>query len=137
MAQPISFIPSPKAPAPRAEAVDSALDLLQLLHDRGVLDLLRALVAAGDQVVDILTAALSTPEAIRGMRNFLLLTKFFAGIPPEVLSRLAQTATGGAGREKSAEAPSLLQLIRRMNTPGARHGMAVLIDLLESADKGL
>ncbi len=137
MAQPISFIPSQRASEPHAEAVDSALELLQLLHDRGVLDLLRGLVGAGDQVVDILTTALNTPEAIRGIRNFLLLTKFFATIPPEVLGRLVQTATDGAAREKSNEAPGLLQLMRRMNSEDARHGMAVLLDLLEGVGKGL
>lgn len=137
MAQPITYIPVPKAPAPRAEAIDSALDLLQVLHDRGVFDLLRALVGAGDQVVDIVTTAVNSPDAIRGMRNFLLLTRFFATIPPEVLGRLVQTATDGAAREKSAEPPTILQLMRRLNTPDARHGMAVFIDLLESVGKGL
>jgi uncharacterized protein YjgD (DUF1641 family) len=139
MAQPISFIPAQRTrePEPHAEAIDSALDLLQLLHDRGVLDLLRGLVGAGDKVVDIVSTALNTPEAIRGMRNFLLLTKFFATVPPEVLSRLAQTAAEGATREKSAEAPGLMHLLRRMNNADARHGLAVLVDLLEAVGKGL
>ena len=139
MAQPISFIPAqPQREAqPHAEAVASALDLLQLLHDRGVLDLLRGLVGAGDQVVDMVTTALNTPEAIGGIRNFLLLTRFFASIPPEVLGRLVQTATEGASREKSSQPPSLLHLIRRVNSPDARHGMAVLVDLLEAVGKGL
>jgi uncharacterized protein YjgD (DUF1641 family) len=139
MAQPISFIPSqPNAGAgEHAEAIDSALDLLQLLHDRGVLDLLRGLVGAGDQVVDMLTTALNTPEAVRGIRNFLLLTKFFATIPPEVLSGLVQTANEGAEREKSNQAPGLLHLLRRMNSESSRHAIAVMLDLLEGVGKGL
>jgi len=139
MAQPISFIPSNRGREgePHAEAVESALELLQVLHDRGVLDLLRGLVGAGDQVVDTLTTALNSPEAIRGMRNFLLLTKFFATIPPEVLSGLVQTATEGAAREKSNEAPGLLHLLRRMNSENSRHAMAVMLDLLEGVGKGL
>ena len=138
MAQPISFVPPQRQEAaPHAEAIASALDLLQLLHDRGVLDLLRGLVGAGDQVVDILTTALNTPEAIRGIRNFLLLTKFFATIPPEVLSGLVQTATDGAAREKSNGAPGLLQLVKRMNSEDSRHAMAVMLDLLEGVGKNL
>lgn len=139
MAQPISFIPAqpPYEPDPRAEALESALDLLQQLHQRGVLDLLRGLVGAGDQVVDIATAALNSPESIRGLRNFLLLTKFFATVPPEVLNRLAQTAAEGATREKSEQAPGLIHLLRRMNSADARHGLAVIIDLLEAIGKGL
>jgi uncharacterized protein YjgD (DUF1641 family) len=138
MAQPILFVQQPKRDAaPHAEAIESALDLLQGLHDRGVLDLLRGLVGAGDQVVDILTTALNTPEAIRGIRNFLLLTKFFATIPPEVLSGLVETATKGAAREKSNEPPGLLQLLRRMNSADSRHAMAVMLDLLEGVGKSL
>jgi uncharacterized protein YjgD (DUF1641 family) len=139
MAQPITFTRSRLGGDgdQHAEAIASALDLLQLLHDRGVLNLLRGLVGAGDQVVDILTTALNTPEAIRGMRNFLLLTKFFATIPPDVLGGLVQTATEGAEREKSNEAPGLLQLVRRMNSENSRHAMAVLLDLLEGVGKGL
>jgi uncharacterized protein YjgD (DUF1641 family) len=136
MAQPIPFVPQTRPAAePHAEAIDSALQLLQLLHDRGVLDLLRGLVGAGDQVVDILTTALNTPEAIRGIRNFLLLTKFFATIPPEVLNGLVQTATEGAAREQSHEAPSLLQLMRRMNSENTRHTLAVMLDLIEGVGK--
>jgi uncharacterized protein YjgD (DUF1641 family) len=138
MAQPISFVPQSRpAVEPHAEAIHSALELLQLLHDRGVLDLLRGLVGAGDQVVDILTTAVNSPEAIRGLRNFLLLTKFFATIPPEVLNGLVQTATEGAAREQAHEAPSLLQLMRRMNSESTRHTLAVMLDLVEGVGKRL
>jgi len=148
MAQPIPFTPTPAAAADSverlAEALDkhteailSALELLQLLHDRGVLNLLRGLVGAGDQITGILTAAAGTPESLRGMRNFILLTKFFASIPPEVLDSLVRTASEGAKREKANRAPGLLQLLRRASSEDSRHAMAVTLDLLESVGKAL
>jgi len=70
------------APENPAEALLSAYELLQALHDEGVLSMLRGLVGGGDEVIGTVTSALNTPESIRGIRNFLLLTKFFAGIPP-------------------------------------------------------
>jgi uncharacterized protein YjgD (DUF1641 family) len=137
MAQPIPFVaPECKCDDPQ-EAVRSALELLQLLHDRGVLSLLRGLVGAGDQVVEILTSAVDTPEAVRGIRNFLLLTKFFASIPPDVLNSLVHTAVAGAEREKENRAPNLLQLLRRLNSENCRHALAVTLDLVESVGKGL
>src|ERR1035441_8089937 len=115
MAQPIPLTLTPKGPDPaerledaldkHTDAIVSALELLQLLHDRGVLDLLRGLVGAGDQLVGILTAAAGTPESLRGMRNFILLTKFFASIPPDVLNSLVRAASEGAEREKAQRAP--------------------------------
>jgi uncharacterized protein YjgD (DUF1641 family) len=138
MAQPIPFVaPQRKGEGSHEEAIQSALELLQLLHDRGVLNLLRGLVGSGDQVMDILTSAVDTPDAIRGIRNFLLLTKFFATIPPDILNSLVQTAVLGAEREKAHQAPGLLQLLRRLNSENTRHALAVTLDLVEGVGKGL
>src|SRR3954453_6765296 len=93
------------APAEHAEALLSAYDLLQSLHDRGVLNLLRGLVDGGDAVVGTVAEALNTPESIRGIRNLLLLARCFANVPPDVLTNLAQTLSDGVERKKSQKAP--------------------------------
>jgi uncharacterized protein YjgD (DUF1641 family) len=147
MAQPIPLKLTPKGadPAERLEdalhkhtdAIVSALELLQLLHDRGVLDLLRGLVGAGDQLAGILTAAAGAPDSLHGIRNFILLTKFFASIPPDVLDGLVRAASEGAEREKAQRAPGVLQLLRRAGSEDSRHAIAVTLDLLESVGKAL
>jgi uncharacterized protein YjgD (DUF1641 family) len=148
MAQPIPFTPAPGYAAGSADrlaealdkhtdAIVSALELLQLLHDRGILELLRGLAGAGDQIVGMLTAAAGAPESLRGMRNFILLTKFFASIQPDVLDSLVRTAVEAAEREKAQRAPGMLQLLRRAGSENGRHAMAVALDLLESVGKAL
>jgi uncharacterized protein YjgD (DUF1641 family) len=120
-----------------AEAVESAYELLQLLYDRGVLDLLRGLLDAGDRVVDTLVEAVDTPESIRGIRNFLLLTKFFGSIRPEILNSMVQAVTEGAKKEKAHKAPGFFELYRRLHSEDTRHALSVTLDLLESVGKGL
>jgi uncharacterized protein YjgD (DUF1641 family) len=148
MAQPIPFQVAPpngagddrhlrEAPHQHADAILSALELLQLMHDRGVLDLLRGAVGAGDQLVATLTAAVDTPESLRGLRNFILLTKFFGSLRPEILNSLAQTAVHGADWEKAHRAPGMFQLLRRLRSENSRHAIAVALDLLEGVGKGL
>jgi uncharacterized protein YjgD (DUF1641 family) len=148
MAQPISLLPTHQngagadrqlhdAPHQHADAILSALELLQLLHDRGVLDLLRGVVGASDQLMGTLTAAIDTPESLRAMRNFILLTKFFGSIPPDILNNVVQTALQGATREKASRAPGMLHLLRRLRSEDSRHAIAVTLDLLESVGKGL
>jgi uncharacterized protein YjgD (DUF1641 family) len=148
MAQPIPLLPPSRngaraeadlhtAPQKHADALQSALELLQLLHDRGILDLLRGLAGAGDKLVDTMTAAVDTPESLRAIRNFILFTRFFGTIPPDVLSSLVQTVTEGAAREKANKAPGLLQLLRRLNSEDSRHAIAVTLDLLGSVGKAL
>jgi uncharacterized protein YjgD (DUF1641 family) len=148
MAQPIAFHapakPAPanmerlrNAPAEHAEALLSAYELLQLLHDRGVLNLLRGLVVGGDALIGTIVAAVDTPESIRAIRNFLLLTKFFANIPPDVLTSLADTVNAGAKREKAHKAPGLLRLLWRLRSEDSRHAASVALDLVEGLGKGL
>ena len=139
MAQPIALQRNVNAAdrADHTDAVESAYEVLQLLHDRGVLNLLRGLLGAGDRVIDSLVEAVDTPDSIRAIRNFLLLTKFFSNIPPEVLSSLVQAATEGAKREKSHKAPGLFELYRKLRNEDTRHALAVTLDLLESVGKGL
>ncbi len=119
------------------QAILSALELLQLLHDRGVLDLLRGLVGAGDQVVGMVTAAVDAPESVRAIRNFILLTKFFANIPTGVINSLVNAVEEGAKREKAHPAPGVLQLLRRLRGEDSRQAVAVTLDLLESVGKSL
>jgi len=148
MAQPIAFHapakPAPtnlerlqNAPAEHAEAVLSGYELLQLLHDRGVLNLLRGLVGGGDALIGTIATAVDTPESIRAIRNFLLLTKFFASIPPDVLNSLAETVNSGAKREKAQKAPGLLRLLWRLRNEDSRHAVSIGLDLLEGLGKGL
>src|SRR5229473_7058927 len=148
MAQPIAFHAPEKpkeanmerlrnAPAEHAEALLSAYELLQLLHDRGVLNLLRGLVGGGDELIGTISAAAARPESIRGIRNFVLLTKFFANIPPDVLTSLADTVNAGAKREKAHKAPGLLSLLWRLRNEDSRHAASVALDLVEGLGKEL
>ena len=148
MAQPISSLPPHQngdsvdrqlrdALHNHADAILSALELLQLLHDRGVLELLRGIVGAGDQLVDTLTSAVDTPESLRAIRNLVLLAKLFSSIPPDALNSVVQTVGEGAEREKAHPAPGLLHLLGRLRNEDSRHAIAVALDLLESVGKGL
>ncbi len=143
MAQPITLRPAQydtvvSAPSPQyADAIQSAFELLQVMHERGILNLLRGLIGAGSQAVDTVAQAMDTPDVIRTLRNFILLTKFFGNFPPEVLKSLVQTATDGAAQEKSRNAPGLLELYRKMTSADSRHALAVMLDLMQAVGKGL
>ena len=88
-------------------------------------------------MVNAIAAAADTPDAVRAMRNFLLLTKFFANIPPDVLTSLADTVNAGAKREKAHKAPGLLSLLWRLRSEDSRHAASVALDLVEGLGKEL
>src|SRR5438045_6066401 len=91
------------APLQHAEALLSGYDLLQCLHDRGVLDLLRGGLGSSDKVLSIVVDAAKTPEAINATRNLLILSKVLFTLQPELLEKIANAVPDSlaqAGRQK-------------------------------------
>ena len=52
------------APQEHAEALLATYDILQDLHDKGVLDLLKGMLGSGEKVLEIAVNAANTPEVI-------------------------------------------------------------------------
>jgi uncharacterized protein YjgD (DUF1641 family) len=128
-----------EAPANHADALLAVYDLLQRLHDRGILDTLRGALASSDFILETIVETAKTPETIRTVRNLILLSKLVGSIEPELLNRITGAISQGltelAG--KHIEAPSLLSLLRKFNNPDCRRGMTFAAGLLESLGKGL
>jgi hypothetical protein len=83
-----------KAPDQHAEALLASLDVLQSLHDQGVLELLRGVLGGGNKILEILVDAGKSPEAIRGIRNLVIMTKIVGSMDPES----QETCQSGARR---------------------------------------
>jgi uncharacterized protein YjgD (DUF1641 family) len=83
-----------RAPAEHAEALLAAYEVLQALHEQGVLDILRAGLSAKDQILEMAVSAANTPEAIRAIRNLLFWRSVLGGIEPEWFKGLFQAHSG-------------------------------------------
>ena len=134
MSQPISFktrrrdfreelrVRLEQAPADHAEAILAGYEVLQGLHDRGVLELLRGVLGGGDSVLEIVVEAAKTPEAIHGIRNLIIMLKLAGSIDPDQLH-----AALDLGHKK---VPSLWEIGKRARTDDARRGMETAVALL-------
>ena len=98
------------APTEHAEAVLSGYQLLQQLHDTGTLNLLRGMFGAGDAVVNHVVNIVSAPEMVNILRNGLSLGTMASNIDPDAL----HTAIHGKPEERSAKAPSMWSLLKKM-----------------------
>jgi uncharacterized protein YjgD (DUF1641 family) len=84
-----------QAPEEHAEALLTIYDLLQGLHDRGVIETLKVAVSSSDFILGAVVETANTPENIRAIRNLLLLSKLLGGIDPDLLARLADAIPEG------------------------------------------
>src|ERR1700732_4335223 len=89
-----------QAPVEHAEAVLASFEVLEGLHDRGVLELFRGVLGGADKILEIVVEATKTPEAVRGIRNLLTMTKALGSMEPELLEKFALLLGGVHGRDR-------------------------------------
>ena len=126
-----------KAPIEHVEALLAAYEVLQGLHDRGVLETLRGALGSSDKVLQILVDAANTPEAITGIRNFMILTRIAGTLEPELLEALAQALPEGMAQAKMPEPLGLWNLLKKLSSKGTRHALTAMTCVLESLGKSL
>jgi uncharacterized protein YjgD (DUF1641 family) len=127
------------APVEHSEALLATYEVLQGLHDRGILAALKGALGASDLMVESVVDVIKTPEAIRVMRNLILLGKMLGNIEPEFLDGLARAIPEGVAKGSAArpDPPGLLSLIQKFSSKESRRGMAVAADILGSFGKSL
>jgi uncharacterized protein YjgD (DUF1641 family) len=127
------------APAEHAEAMLALYDVVQHMHDRGVLDLVRGALGGGEKVIETLVELGDSPEAIRGLRNVLILAKAMASFDPESLQCLARALPQAVDtvRAQEAEAPGFMGLLCHFKSKDLRHGVVFVNALLETFGRNL
>ena len=127
------------APVEHAEAVLSAYEVIQALHDRGVLDLVRGALNAGDRLLEIVVDEAKSPGGIRTIRNLFLLAKVLGTIEPELLRDFTLAIPKALAQANAEEArpPGLIKLVSTFSNRDFRRGLAGFNDLLVAFGKNL
>jgi len=112
-----------QAPVEHAEAVLATYDLLQRLHEKGVIDLLNGLLSAGDTVVDRAVDLISSTEIVNALRIALIYRSLLSSMDPDKLHAVISKA-------ENEEPPSLIAIAKQASSKDARRGMAAAVGLL-------
>jgi uncharacterized protein YjgD (DUF1641 family) len=145
MAQPIRFtVPPPdprvvlrerleRAPDEHAEAVLAAYDLLQALHDHGILDVTRSALAASDELLEKVVGGVNTPGAIRALRNLVFWQGILGSIEPKWFKGLVQAIPEGlaVATAERDDPVRLWRLLRKALSKDSLRGLAAGVDFLE------
>ncbi len=127
------------APLEHAEALLAAYEVLQGLHDRGVFELLRGALGSSDKVIEIIVEAAKTPEAIRGIRNTIILAKILGSIEPELVEGIARSLPEAIAltRAHQLRPPGFWGLFKEFTNKNSRRGMFLLGSILEAFGRNL
>lgn len=127
------------APAKHAEALLSAYEVLEGLHKRGVLELLRGALGSSDKVLEIMVEAANAPEAIRGIRNLIVLSRIIGSIEPELLESFARSLPEAIALTKAHESrpPGVWGILMKFRNRNFRRGLVLVNSMLEAFGRNL
>ena len=128
-----------EAPVEHAEALLDSYELLQQLHDHGVLQLLRGAISASDKIVETAVETARSDESVRALRNTIILAKMLASINPDLLQGIAVAVseTLGSQRKPVIEPPGLFSLLNQFRRKELRRSIALINRFLEALGKQL
>jgi uncharacterized protein YjgD (DUF1641 family) len=128
-----------QAPEEHAEAVLAAYEVLQELHKRGVLEIMRGALAASDDILEKVVDNVKTPEAIRAIRNLLFWRQILGSIEPEWFKGVFQAIPEGIAQATAErdEPVRLFGLLRRMTNKDSLRGLAAAVDFLQAFGRHL
>jgi uncharacterized protein YjgD (DUF1641 family) len=127
------------APEEHAEAVLAAYEVLQQLHDRGVLEIMRGALAASDDILQKVVDQARTPEAIRAIRNLLFWQHVLGSIEPEWFKGIFQAIPEGIAQATAErdQPVSFFGLLRRLGSKDSLRSLAAGIDFLQAFGRHL
>jgi uncharacterized protein YjgD (DUF1641 family) len=128
-----------QAPEQHAEAVLAAYEVLQELHNRGVLEIMRGALAASDEILEKVVDGAKTPEAIRAIRNLLFWRQILGSIEPEWFRGIFQAIPEGLAQATADrdQPVSFFRLLRRLSNKDSLRGLAAAIDFLQAFGRHL
>ena len=101
--------------------------------------MLRGALGSSDKVIEIFVDATKTPEAIRGIRNVIILTKILGTIEPELVEGFARSLPEAIALTKAQESKplSLWRMFKKMFSQDTRRALSAMLHILESFGKSL
>jgi uncharacterized protein YjgD (DUF1641 family) len=111
-----------QAPTEHAEAILAAYDLLQLLHEKNVLNLLNGLLSASDTVVNHLVSVINSKEMTAALRIVLMFGNILKSVDPDKV--------GAVIAEAGKNETSLLSIGKQAASKDARRALTTAVGLL-------
>jgi uncharacterized protein YjgD (DUF1641 family) len=128
-----------QAPEQHAEAVLAAYEVLQELHSRGVLEIMRGALAASDEILEKVVDGAKTPESIRAIRNLLFWRQILGSIEPEWFKGIFQAIPEGIAQATAErdQPVGFFRVLRRLTNKDSLRGLAAAIDFLQAFGRHL
>jgi|SRR5271156_5132062 len=117
-----------EAPADHAEAILAAYELLEKLHDAGLLSLASGVISAGNAIIDRLAVVADSQQAVVALRAALIFGSILNTLDADELHKAMQVEAKNA---------SLFCILKGLTTKESRQVAMIGVNLLNVIGKAL
>ena len=117
-----------EAPADHAEAILAAYELLEKLHDAGLLSLASGVISAGNTIIDRLAVVADSQQAVVALRAALIFGSILNTLDADELHKAMQVGKNDA---------SLYRILKGLTTKESRQVAMIGVNLLNVIGKAL
>ena len=117
-----------EAPTDHAGAILAAFELLEKLHDAGLLSLASGLISAGNTIIDRVADVADSPQAVVALRAGLIFGSILNTLDADELHKAVQVETNDA---------SLFRILKGLTTKESRQVAMIGVNLLNVIGKAL
>jgi uncharacterized protein YjgD (DUF1641 family) len=125
------------APQAHVEALLDLYDIIQLMRDKGLLELAKGALGSGEKVIESLTKTAESQEGISFARNLILLVKLVGGLNPEILENIERALMASAENAKKQKPPGLFKLFGQILSSDNRRVLGALSTVMASVGHDL
>jgi uncharacterized protein YjgD (DUF1641 family) len=125
------------APEEYVEAILDAYEVLQLLRDKGILEILKGALGSGEKILGEVTKTIETAEAISLVRNLTTLVKLLGGLNPKLFEEVEHTLTQNIREADHKKTPGLWKLWKRLSSHGTRRFAGTALSVMNTLGEHL
>ncbi|HEX3628340.1 MAG TPA: DUF1641 domain-containing protein [Verrucomicrobiae bacterium] len=126
------YPPSQTALDEHPEAILDVYAILQLLRDKGILEIIKGGLGSIEKMMEVIAETLEREEVVRTVRNVTVLVKMIGSIEPEVLENAMKSLSNATEGAKAKKPPSLLHLLGQLSGEDTRRALGPLAAALQS-----
>lgn len=125
------------APGEHAESVLDVYAILQLLRDKGVIEIIKDALGSMEKLMEVVTETLEREEVARTARNVTILIKILGSIEPDTLEDIMKSLSKATQGTAPRKPPSLLHLLSQLSSGDTRRALEPIAAILQALGRSI
>ncbi len=120
-----------------ADAEETLDACVQLLRDKGVLEVIKSGLGFAGTMMEVITERLEREDVARTIRNVAILTRTLGAIDPDTLENMLRSLSKSTEGSTTRKPPGLLHLLSQLSSGDTRRALEPIAAMLQAVGRSI